>query len=252
MKYVEMGQADGPIIIFLHGMTDNSRSWSLIEPYFTSKYHIYMLDQRGHGATDKPDLRMYPVSLYASDLSAFMDKLGIKKANIIGHSMGSMIAQAFAINYPEKVDHLVLESSTLVNNQTIGLDMYNATLSFGDNPPSEEFMDNWYCNPNPVDKEFLSHEKAEASAIPPYAWRAVTKGVSFSDLTSFMSEIKASTLILWGTSDTFFGKKNQDDLRKALPNAKFIAYENIGHNIHWENPQSMAKDVLSFLETSTN
>lgn len=211
-----------------------------------------MLDQRGHGATDKPDMRMYPISLYASDLAAFMDQQGIKKADIIGHSLGSMIAQAFAINYPEHVDHLVLESSTLVNNQTIGLDMYNATLAFGDNPPSEEFMDNWYSTPNPVDEEFLSHEKAESSAIPPYAWRAITKGGAFSDLTPFMTEIKAPTLILWGTSDTFFAEKNQDDLRKALPNAKFIAYENIGHNIHWEDPQRMAADVLSFLETPTN
>ncbi len=248
MKYVEMGQPDGEALIFLHGMTDNSRSWSLIAPYFTDKYHVFMLDQRGHGETDKPDLRMYPVSLYASDLAAFMEAKGIAKANIVGHSLGSMIAQAFAINYPEKTNRVVLESSALVNADTLGRELYDTVVGFGDNPPSDEFMAAWYENPNPVDQDFLKREMAESQSIPPYAWRAITKGARASDLTPFMDELKAPTLIVWGGADGFFNAEVQGALKKAIPQAEFIAYSQAGHNIQWEIPEKMAADVRKFLE----
>ncbi len=248
MKYVEMGQADGDVIIFLHGMTDNSRSWSLIAPYFTENYHVYLLDQRGHGDTDKPDLRMYPISLYASDLAAFMDEMEIETADIVGHSLGSMIAQTFAINYPEMVDCLVLESSTLVEPESLGTDLYDAAVSFGEGEPDDEFMAAWYYNPNPVDEEFLGYEMEESQNIPSYAWRAITKGCSFSDLTLFMSELTCPTLILWGSADGFFAEANQIALQDAIEGEEFIAYEGIGHNIQWEIPEQMAADVIAFLE----
>ena len=248
MKYVEMGRTDGPDLVFLHGMTDNSRSWSLIAPYFASKYHLYLLDQRGHGDSGKPDLRMYPVSMYAADLAAFMEAKGIAKADIVGHSLGSMIAQNFAVNYPEKVNRLVLESSALVEFDSLGRDLYDAAVAFGDDQPDDQFMDAWYANPNPVDQDFLKREMRESKNIPPHAWRAITKGAACSFLTPFMDELKAPTLILWGSADSFFGDASQESLKKALPKADFIAYENIGHNIQWEIPEKMAKDILAFLE----
>lgn len=247
LKYVEMGQADGEALILLHGMTDNSRSWSLIVPYFTGKYHVYMLDQRGHGDSDKPDLRMYPVNAYADDLAAFMEVKGIAKAHIVGHSLGSMIAQAFAINYPEKTAKVVLEASALVTFESMGRDLYDAAVAFGDNQPDDEFMAAWYANPNPVDMDFLKREMKESQNIPPHAWRAITKGTAFSDLAPFMDELKAPTLILWGSQDGFFNQAAQEALRQAIPQAEFIAYDGIGHNIQWEMPEKMAEDVLRFL-----
>ncbi|GHV57077.1 alpha/beta hydrolase [Deltaproteobacteria bacterium] len=248
MKYVEMGPANGEVIIFLHGMTDNSRSWSLIAPYFTDKYHIYMLDQRGHGDTDKPDLRLYPTSLYAADLAAFMDIKGLKKAHIVGHSLGSMIAQDFAVNYPEKVDKLVLESSAPVEFASLGRSIYDAAVGFGSQPPADDFMSEWYANPNPVNEDFLKWEMAESRAIPPQIWRAIAKGASYSNLTPFMDELKASCLILWGGQDSFFGAETQEALKKLIPQARFIAYEKNGHNLQWEIPEKMAGDVRAFLE----
>lgn len=248
MKYVEMGQKDGDVIIFLHGMTDNSRSWSLIAPYFTDNYHVYMLDQRGHGDTDKPDMRMYPISLYASDLAAFMDEKEIEKAHIVGHSLGSMIAQNFAINYPELCDKVVLESSAAVEFGSLGRSLYDAAVGFGDNQPDDEFMAAWYENPNPVDEDFLTREMEESQNIPPHAWRAITKGSSFSNLIPFMDELTAPTLILWGSLDGFFDQAAQDHLKELIPTAEFVAYEGYGHNLQWEIPEQMAKDVLAFLE----
>ena len=248
MKYVEMGPADGKVIIFLHGMTDNSRNWSLIAPYFVNKFHIFMPDQRGHGDTDKPDLRMYPTCLYAQDLAAFMDLKGLKKAHIVGHSLGSMIAQDFAVNYPEKVDKLVLVSSAPVEFASLGREIYDVALALGDKQPDDAFMAEWYANPIPVDEDFLKREMAESQNLPPHAWRAITKGAAYSHLIPFMDELKSPTLIIWGGQDPIFGEEAQKSLKKLIPQAAFIAYEKSGHNPQWENSEKMAQDVRAFLE----
>ena len=247
MKYVEMGQEGGKPLILLHGMTDNSRSWSLIAPYFADDYHIYMLDQRGHGDTDKPDRRMYTLADYASDLAAFMEEKEIETAHVVGHSLGSMIAQTFAANYPEKLESMVLVSSAPVEFDSLGLYIYDSVLAFGESSPDNEFMAAWYENPNPVDKEFLSNEMKESQNIPIHAWRAIAKGCAFSDLTPFMSEITVPTLVLWGDLDGFFGEDMQNRLMEMLPDAEMIRYEGTGHNIQWENTKQMAEDVLKFL-----
>jgi pimeloyl-ACP methyl ester carboxylesterase len=62
-----------------------------------------------------------------------------------------------------------------------------------------------------------------------------------------MDELKAPVLILWGSMDGFFGAEAQKALKDAIPQAETIDYENIGHNIQWEVPERMAKDVLGFL-----
>lgn len=247
MKYVEMGKPDGKPLILIHGMTDNSRGWSLIAPYFTDDFHVYMIDLRGHGDSDKPDMKVYSMALYAADIASFMEKLQIEEADIVGHSLGSMIGQTFAINYPDKVTNLILEASTPVNVEYFGNGLYEAAVGFGENQPDDEFMEGWYSNPNPVDEEFLSYEMKESQALPPYDWRQITKGFSFSNLLPFMDELKSPTLILWGTEDSFFGKEHQDELKSLIPHADFISYEGIGHNIQWEIPEKMAADIRDFL-----
>ena len=248
VKYVEMGQRGKETLILLHGMTDNSRSWSLIAPYFTDKYHVLIIDQRGHGDSDKPDFRMYAISDYASDLASFMQAKNIKQAHIVGHSLGSMIAQTFAVNYPEKVNKIVLEASALVEFNSLGRGIYDDVLKFGNKNPDDEFMAAWYTNPNPVDMDFLNREMKESQNIPPHAWRAITKGAAFSNLMPFMDELKSPVLILWGDADGFFSKEAQEALHKSIPQAKFITYKGVGHNIQWEIPEKMAKDIKVFLK----
>lgn len=248
MKYVEMGQEDGEPLVLIHGMTDNSRSWSLIAPYFADTYHLYMIDLRGHGDTDKPDMRMYDTALYAADVASFMDAMEIESADVMGHSLGSMITQTLAINYPEKVEKIVLESTASVVPSDLGTYLYDTAKSFGEEGPDDEFMAEWYANPNPVDEEFLEYEMSESQALPTYDWLQICKGFCYSDLTLVMPELEADTLILWGSADALFVQEDQDQIRELIPQAEFIAYEGNGHNIQWEIPETMAQDVIEFLE----
>ena len=245
MKYVEMGNPDGAPLVLIHGMTDSSRGWSLMAPYLADSFHIYIPDLRGHGDTDKPDMKMYPTSLYASDIASFMDNLSIDKADIVGHSLGGTVAQALAVNYPEKVEQLVLESTFPVESGDSM--MYETILEFGDNPPDDAFMNNWYSNPNPVDEEFLSYAMEESQALPAYNWQQIAKGSGSSDLIPFMDELDSPTLILWGSEDELAGKEQQDELEQLIADADLIEYEGNGHNIQWEIPEKMAQDVQDFL-----
>ncbi|HMM06262.1 MAG TPA: alpha/beta hydrolase [Clostridiales bacterium] len=252
MAYVEMGVEDGDPLVLIHGMTDNSRSWSLIAPYFAEAgYHIYMIDLRGHGESDQPDTGFYTTANYAADISAFMDAMEIAKADIIGHSLGSMTAQTFELLYPEKCDHVVWESTTPVSADALGTYYYEYGESIGaEGHPDDAFMEEWYYCNNPVDEEFLTYEMEESQALPGADWERIAGGASFSNLLPYYQYMDDSipTLILWGSADGFFGEDNQDQLKELVPFAEFVAYDGIGHNIQWEHTAQMAKDCIAFFQ----
>ncbi len=252
MSYVEMGVEDGPALILQHGMTDNSRSWSLVASDFAEAgYHVYMLDLRGHGYSDKPETGMYTIIDFSNDIAAFMDAKGIEKADLVGHSLGSMTMQAFMMNYPDRCNHVVLVASTPVNSAALGTDMYDYMLTLADNEhPDDEFMAGWYANPNPVDEDFLQREMKESQNLDANAWRCICAGSAAVDLTPFYPYIDSydiPTLIMHGTLDSFFDDAAQEILCSYLPDAEYKVYENIGHNIQWEIPEQFAADVLAFI-----
>ena len=106
LAYVELGNPDGPPLLLLHGYTDSSRTWSLLAPYL-DKYRLLMPDQRGHGASDSPEC-CYSTSQYAHDAKLFMDAIGVDRAHVVGHSMGSMVAIHMAAEYPDRVSSIGL------------------------------------------------------------------------------------------------------------------------------------------------
>src|SRR5215813_5937014 len=110
LRYAESGDPAGHPIILLHGYTDSWFSFSRALPYFDPSHHVYILDQRGHGDSDRP-ASGYTFSDFAADVIAFMEAKGIKRATLVGHSMGSIVAQGVALLAPERVERLVLIGS---------------------------------------------------------------------------------------------------------------------------------------------
>ena len=100
LSYVELGDPQGEPLLLLHGYTDSSRAWSLLVPYL-SRYRMLIPDQRGHGASDAPEC-CYSQSQFASDAVQFLDAMGIRRASVAGHSMGSMVAMTMAAEYPNR------------------------------------------------------------------------------------------------------------------------------------------------------
>lgn len=249
MKYVEMGKSDQPALILLHGFTDNSRSWSLLAPYLRDRFHIFAVDQRGQGQTTAPDC-CYTLSDMAFDVKLFMDAVGLKKADIVGHSLGSMITQVFAETYPDRVNRVILISSTTSASKAAARDGWlwqNVQQLHDPIDPNSQFIKDWYTNPNPVDAEFLKHEMSESAAVPVHVWRQIARNLSTDEFGRNLPDLHAPVLILWGSADGFFDADAQKTLRAALPQAKFVRFENVGHNIMWEQPENVAQEILSFL-----
>lgn len=246
VAYVEMGPADGQPVLLLHGYTDNSRSWSLLAPHLDGRRLIAM-DLRGHGDSQSPAC-CYGLDALADDVDGFMEKLGIEKADVVGHSLGSMAAGVLAAYYPERVDELVLISTSAYMPK-------GATDWLWDNVPSRdfpldpesEFMMNWYWNPTPVDEAFISRERGESAATPRATWMGVLRALTITDWSQAASRIDAPTLILWGDQDGFFGADSQEHIQETLPEADHITYEGHGHNMFWEVPEQAGADITDFL-----
>ena len=110
LSYVEKGQ--GEPLILLHGNGEDCGYFEHQIEAFSSRYHVYALDTRGHGKTPR-GARPFTIRQFAQDLLEFMEEHRIGKAHLLGFSDGGNIAMVFAIRYPERVDKLILNGANL-------------------------------------------------------------------------------------------------------------------------------------------
>ena len=97
---------EGPALIILHGLYGSSDNWVSIGKSLSRYFEVFIIDQRNHGKS--PHTKEHNYMLLKNDLFDFMEKQGIEKAVILGHSMGGKTAMFFAVDYPEKVESLIV------------------------------------------------------------------------------------------------------------------------------------------------
>jgi pimeloyl-ACP methyl ester carboxylesterase len=247
LAYVELGNPAGKPTLLIHGYTDNSRSWSLLAPHLAER-RLLAIDLRGHGKSEAPDC-CYSYLDYSNDAALFLAAMGVEKADIIGHSLGSLTGQVLAAQHPDKVDHLILISSTIAARSGPGSWLWDniSTLQPPIDPDSQ-FMKDWYWNPNPVDEDFINRERAESAAVPIHVWKGVLWGTMTQDLSAMAPLVKAPMLILWGDQDTLFDAASQAELKKAYPGAQYETFAGAGHNMFWEFPERAAAAINTFLD----
>ncbi len=106
------GEGDGPAVLLLHGFPDSSRLWRHQMPALTGAgMRAIAPDLRGLGESDKPEgVKQYAISRSVADMVAVLDALDIKRAHVVGHDFGAVVAWAFAAYLPDRVDRLVAMS----------------------------------------------------------------------------------------------------------------------------------------------
>ena len=112
-------EGQGEPLVMIMGFAANQSSWIPQVPFFKKYYRVITFDNRGVGKSDKPR-GPYSTKMMADDTVRLMDLLGIEKAYIMGASMGGMIAQELAINYPQRVMKLVLACTYACQDETSG------------------------------------------------------------------------------------------------------------------------------------
>ena len=247
LRYAYQGDANGEPVILLHGYTDSSVSYSTVLPLLDRKYRVYVLDQRGHGDSDRPS-GSYALQNFAADVVAFMDVMNIDKATIVGHSMGSFVAQHVAVAAPERVKRLVLSGSATTIRNAVVSDLQREVAALKD-PIPEKFVHDFQVGMafQPLPDDFVKAVVKESLNIPARVWREVMTEMLSPKAQVELTKIKVPTLILWGDKETVFPRSEQERLLAALPNARLKVYEDTGHSMHWERPERFAKDLQEFM-----
>ena len=250
LSYVEHGDESCVPVVLLHGVTDSWRSFELVFPHLSGSIRALAVTQRGHGNSSRPAAG-YQFTDLAQDVARFMDALQLRSAVVAGHSMGSSVAQRFAIDYPDRVTGLVLIGSfaTLRGNTAVQ-EFWETTISKMTDPVeppiAREFQQSTLAAPIP--KEFFETAVQESLELPARVWRALFMGFLEDDFSMELSGINAPTLILWGDQDSFCPRSDQDKLMASIPDARLVVYPGSGHALHWEQPGRFASDLNRFVE----
>jgi pimeloyl-ACP methyl ester carboxylesterase len=253
LAYVQLGDPAGPPVVLIHGYTDNARDWVPLVPYLSPHFRLILVDIRGHGRSGKPEC-CYTRIDFAYDVKLLLDRLHIKQADIVGHSLGSIIAQTFAEFWPERTHRVVLVSST--GGHRAGAAPAKPAFDFAAEirklkdpiDPESPFMIEWWASPTPVDPDFLRRQRRDAAAIPLRVWLAVLdQGAVDSDLQRTLPRLTAPTLLIWGSKDPIMEEEVRQTLREGLPHAQVKVFEGLGHNPFWEDPAACAQVINDFL-----
>jgi len=246
--YVEQGERDGPVLLLLHGYTDSHRSFDLIRPHFPESWRVISLTQRGHGKSDKPQAG-YSTGDMAADVDAFMTALGIERAVLVGHSMGSAIALQTAADFPGRVDGLVLIGGFAGYRDNANVDeLAQEVAKFGAKVDPEfvlAFQESTIADMIP--QSFLDVVVGESLRCPTHVWRAALDGQLSCEPVATARRCLAPALLIRGDWDVFVPHGDQLALRNALPSARLFTLPASGHAPHWERPEQSAQLIRGFM-----
>ena len=255
IAYIDTGDPHGRPVMLIHGFTDSARDWAPLLPYLSKRDRLIIIDIRGHGKSAKPEC-CYSRFDFAYDAILLLELLGIEHADIVGHSLGSIIAQTLAEYWPVRVQRVILISSTGgprkdVAPRPVVFDFATEIRKLKEPIEADSpFMIAWWNSPKPVDPDFIRRERTDAAAIPLRVWLAVVEqGLAFGDLQASLPKLKAPALLIWGSEDPIMLEDARESLRKALPAAQVKIFDGLGHNPFWEDPQAVAAAIEGFLDT---
>lgn len=249
LRYAEQGDSTGTPVILLHGYSDSWFSFSRILPLLATDYHVFALDQRGHGDSDRPLAGYAPKDL-AADVIAFMQAKRLVGATIVGHSMGSFVAQQVALAAPDHVERLVLIGSSTTPRTFEGILDLEQMVTVLVDPVSNEFVREFQVSTvhQPVPPEFMDRVVAESLELPARVWHSVMDGMLATPRADGLEGNLTPALILWGDHDALCTRGEQDALLAMLPNAILKVYSETGHAPHWERPAEFTRDLQAFIQ----
>jgi len=248
LRYAEQGTGAGEPVILLHGLSDSWFSFSRVLPLLSAQRRVYALDQRGHGDSDKPTSG-YSMRDLAADVIAFMDAKGIDRATILGHSMGSFVAQQVALAAPKRVSKLILVGSTTTPRTFAGMTDLDSIVRTIKDPVPTEFLREFQVSTvyDGVSTEFIDRVVQESTKLPAHAWRGLLEGMLAVDPPAALGTSGIPTLVVWGEKDAYAVASEQPALVALVRTATLKAYPNTGHAPHWERPATFAQDVSAFI-----
>lgn len=237
----------GEPVILLHGMGGNHTRWSPAAALLARNFKIYSYDLRGHGLSEKNAALDCGMDAHVEDLAGVMDELGIDRAVIAGHSMGGMIAQQFALTYPEHVTKLVLVATTAclmpnaVKRLIVGL--FTKLLRFIPWLPAYFVHRKVRSKPRAL---FPELDNPDLDFHPVSIARSIN-AIVILDLRERLPQLRIPTLVISSTIDELIPPALVKSTSELIPGARFVSVENDGHYVPLEQPGPVASEVAAFV-----
>lgn len=246
-------QGSGPPILLIMGLSWASCMWHRTRPALSTSCRTVALDNRGVGQSDVPP-GPYSITTMASDAAAVLDAAGIRRAHIFGVSMGGMIAQEFALQYPQRVQSLILGCTaaggpTALLAEPAVLMTLQAISGMAPEQAAEAAVPFLYDPGTPrslIDEDiatrrpwFATKEGYLAQLQAIIAWEGYSR----------LPQIAVPTLVIHGTSDRLVPPGNGKIIAARIPGAKLVLLEQAGHIFSTDQTEAAHKAVLEFLSS---
>lgn len=256
--YYEGGS--GAPLVLLHGLTSNKAGWKPLLPALEANYHVYALDFRGHGKSDRAPDNQYHLADYARDVIAFLKHLDAPVV-LMGISLGAMVAITTASKYPDGVGTLILLEPALFTHdnsvqpapeRTQWLSLV-VTAMQGD-PSYDTIVARLRAVMPDVPDEQITGTATYISGVAPGAPETMLRGEIWHgvDLPQALRQISCPTLLIHGDWDRGGAVRPQDVefFRKNVPSGQVVRIPDADHGLMmWEQPELLLQPITAFLST---
>lgn len=241
----------GRPVILLHGWLGSWGLWQKTMAHLGHQYRTYALDFWGFGESGRKQ-PTFAVQDFVSMVDQFMERLGIIRAPLVGHSMGGTVSLSVAIRYPERVSKIVVIGSPIVGSSLALLlklagyrwiaslvfrTMWLLRLGIRLSAPLITSEPNWYAM---MDRD-LSRTTLESFLLSIASLRK-------TDLRPQLGEITVPTMGIYGKKDVIVHPNQWQPLQTGIPNARIERFEKAGHFPMLDEPQHFMETLKSFLD----
>lgn len=243
-------QGSGEPLLLIMGLSYPSYMWHRSRPLLAKHFRTIALDNRGVGQSDAPP-GAYSIPLMASDALAVLDAANVQTAHLFGVSMGGMIAQEFAIQYPDCVRSLILGCTSPGGPSAVHAEPAALQVLMRQGMTPEEARD--AILPFLYDSTTPRERIAEDLAIrmkwfpSPQGYFGQLQGIFAWEAYSRIAQITAPTLIVHGETDRLIPPANAQLIAERIPGAKLVMIPNAGHIFDTDQPEASHHAILSFL-----
>jgi 3-oxoadipate enol-lactonase len=253
LYYEEHGSGE-PLVLIM-GFTVSSIGWHWNIPAFAEDFRTIVFDNRGVGQSDKPD-EPYSMAMFADDTVGVLDGLGIDQAHVFGISMGGMIAQEFALRYPQRVKTLMLGCTNCGGPNAV-LSKDPDVLNLLDNIEATDVQQAalimtkvavtpWFMQKH-MDVLLQLNQLSLQYPTPKHGMIRQMQAIQGHDTYERLPQITAPTLVVTGKEDGLVPPENSVTLAQRIPNADLSILSNASHLFNIELPDTTVEVVKGFI-----
>lgn len=254
IHYETLGDRSNPPIVMVLGLSHRLAHWGQLPALLAEQLFVVTFDCRGMGESEKRD-EPFTVADEIGDILAVMDSVGLERSAVYGRSRGGMLAQALALQVPERVSALILSGTSHRGPGAVGsTDAVNRAMNFTPEMTREKIFETQNsAMASPGWKERDPAAFAEVMRIdleaPPRRFAVVRQQESVSAWSSFdqLGEIRCPTLVICGADDGMVPSLNSRQIAAVIPDARLELIPQCGHLPMMEKPREVAALVLGFL-----